>query len=123
MKIDKINEFRIYDTYIDKGNIIRFKNIELIIKKEIYDKLIERGLEIDQKSVFIYSPERFDSYINSSNGWDSFFYFEFLSENRTEFMNKSLGYDDGGNGTFPYVDNVDDAIKLCNDAIKKILNT
>ena len=35
---------------------------------------------------------------------------EFIGD-RNKFMNDILGYNDNGYGTFPYVDNIDDAIK------------
>ena len=79
-----------------------------------------KGIDLNKKSNFIPSTYAYRSYINPTSGWDLLFLPEFIGD-RNKFMNDILGYNDNGYGTFPYVDNIDDAIKLINSAIKKIL--
>ena len=122
MKIKTKNNLWKYDDFVIKiepdPDYLMTTILEL--NNKIYNKLTLKGIDLNKKSNFIPSTYTYRSYINPTSGWDLLFLPEFIGD-RDRFMNDILGYNDSGYGTFPYVDNIDDAIKLINSAIKKIL--
>ena len=122
MKIKEKRNLWKYDNFVIKiGQDPDYYTITILeLNNKIYNKLTLKGIDLNKKSNFIPSTYAYRSYINPTSGWDLLFLPEFIGD-RNKFMNDILGYNDNGYGTFPYVDNIDDAIKLINAAIKKIL--
>ena len=122
MKIKEKRNLWKYDNFVIKiepdpdyymANILELNN-------KIYNKLTLKGIDLNKRSHFISSTHRYRSYINPTSGWDLLFLPEFIGD-RDRFMNDILGYNDSGYGTFPYVEDINDAIILTNAAIKRIL--
>ena len=122
MKIKEKHNLWKYDNFVIKiGQNPDYYMADILeLNNKIYEKLTLKGIDLNKRSHFISSTHRYRSYINPTSGWDLLFLPEFIGD-RDRFMNNILGYNDSGYGTFPYVDNIDDAIKLINAAIKKIL--
>lgn len=122
MKIkEKINLWK-YDNFVitvgPDSDYLMATILEL--NNKIYNKLTLEGIDLNKRSHFISSTHRYRSYINPTSGWDLLFLPEFIGD-RNRFMNDILGYNDSGHGTFPFVDDINDAIILTNAAIKRIL--
>ena len=122
MKIKEKHNLWKYDNFVIKiGQDPDYYMADILeLNYQIYEKLTLKGIDLNKKSNFISSTYTYRSYVNPTSGWDLLFLPEFIGD-RNKFMNDILGYNDNGYGTFPYVDNIDDAIKLINSAIKKIL--
>ena len=122
MKIKEKHNLWKYDNFVIKiGQNPDYYMADILeLNYQIYEKLTLKGIDLNKKSNFISSTYTYRSYVNPTSGWDLLFLPEFIGD-RNKFMNDILGYNDNGYGTFPYVDNIDDAIKLINSAIKKIL--
>ena len=122
MKIKEKKNLWKYDDFVIKIGIDPdySKIIILELDNQIYNKLKLKGVDLNKIARFVPSSSKYDSFINPTSGWDNLFLHKSI-EDRNEFMDNILGYNDDGHGTFPYVNNIDDAIKLVNAAIKKIL--
>ena len=122
MKIKEKRNLWEYDDFVVKIGIDPdySKIIILELDNQIYNKLKLKGVDLNKIARFIPSSYKYDSFINATSGWDNLFLHKSI-EDRNKFMDNILGYNDDGHGTFPYVNNIDDAIKLVNAAIKKIL--
>ena len=122
MKIKKKKNLWEYDDFVIKIGIdpdhSRITILEL--NDKVYNELTLKGMDLNKIARFVQSNINYESYINPVFGWDNLFLYEFVG-NRGKFMDDILGYNDSGYGTFPYVKNIDDVIKLINAAIKKIL--
>ena len=122
MKIKEKKNLWEYDDFVIKtGTEPGYCMITILeFNDQIYKKLILKSIDLNKTARFIHSSSKYESYINPTSGWDNLFLHKSI-EDRNKFMNNILGYNDNGHGTFPYVNNIDDAIKLVNAAIKKIL--
>ena len=122
MKIKEKRNLLKYDNFVIKiGQDPDYYTITILeLNNKIYYKLMLKGIDLNKRSHFISSTHRYRSYINPTSGWDLLFLPEFIGD-RDRFMNDILGYNDSGYGTFPYVEDISDAIILTNAAIKRIL--
>ena len=122
MKIQEKKNLWKYDDFVVKIGIDPdySKIIILELDNQIYNKLKLKGVDLNKTARFVPSISKYDSFINPTSGWGNLFLHKSI-EDRNKFMDNILGYNDNGHGTFPYVNNIDDAIKLVNAAIKKIL--
>ena len=122
MKIKEKRNLWEYDDFVIKtGTEPGYCMITILeFNDQIYKKLILKGINLNKTARFIHANAKYESYISPTSGWDNLFLHKSI-EDRNEFMDNILGYNDDGHGTFPYVNNIDDAIKLVNAAIKKIL--
>ena len=122
MKIKTKNNLWKYDDFVIKIGIDPdySKIIILELDNQIYNKLKLKGVDLNKIARFVPSSSKYDSFINPTSGWGNLFLHKSI-EDRNKFMDNILGYNDDGRGTSPYVNNIDDAIKLVNAAIKKIL--
>ena len=122
MKIKEKRNLLKYDNFVIKiGQDPDYYMADILeLNNKIYNKLTLKGIDLNKKSNFIPSTYTYRSYINPTSGWDLLFLPEFIGD-RNIFMNNILGYNDSGYGTFPYVEDINDAIILTNAAIKRIL--
>ena len=122
MKIKEKHNLWKYDNFVIKiGQNPDYYMADILeLNNKIYYKLTLKGIDLSKRSHFISSTHRYRSYINPTSGWDLLFLPEFIGD-RDRFMNDILGYNDSGYGTFPYVEDINDAIILTNAAIKRIL--
>ena len=122
MKIKTKNNLWKYDDFVIKtGTEPGYCMITILeFNDQVYRELTSKGIDLNKTARFVHSSSKYESYINPMSGWGNLFLHKSI-RNRNEFMDNILGYNDNGHGTFPYVNNIDDAIKLVNAAIKKIL--
>ena len=122
MKIKEKHNLWKYDNFVIKiGQNPDYYMADILeLNYQIYEKLTLKGIDLNKKSNFIPSTYTYRSYVNPTSGWDLLFLPEFIGD-RNRFMNDILGYNDSGHGTFPYVEDINDAIILTNAAIKRIL--
>ena len=122
MKIKEKKNLWEYDDFVIKIGIDPdYSRITILeLNDKVYNELTLKGMDLNKIARFVPSSSKYDSFINPTSGWDNLFLHKSI-EDRNKFMDNILGYNDDGHGRFPYVNNIDDAIKLVNAAIKKIL--